>query len=182
MKSWIVQVDRCYFWLVNCCLEYHLPIITNTCPANQSQRSLLPEFLLIFTHSPWDSQVGNCTYVYYCAEDNLLTFLLLMYSVCASSPVIATTWWTRLLLQLGWLWRCLRFIWHSKPGHSFSIAWSYGLFIIITFTCSALLIKVVYYLTDARVNYHIQLWRLRVSGCYLFFALLTVNILFWLLV
>ena len=40
----------------------------------------------------------------------------------------------------------------------------------------SVLIKLVHYLIDLRVNYHIQLWRLGVSGCFLFFALLTVNI------
>ena len=45
--SGIVWVDKHYLWLVNGCLEYHQPIITNTCPPKQTQKSMRPRLVLI---------------------------------------------------------------------------------------------------------------------------------------
>ena len=43
--SGIVWVGKHYLWLVNGCLGYHRPLITNACPPKWSQRSLLPQLV-----------------------------------------------------------------------------------------------------------------------------------------
>ena len=45
--SGIVWVGKRYLWLVNGCLGYHRPIVTNACPSKWSQRSLLPQLVPI---------------------------------------------------------------------------------------------------------------------------------------
>ena len=57
MISGIVWVDRRYLWLVNGCLEYHQPIITNACPSKWSQKSWRQKLVPIL---PRVSDVGNC--------------------------------------------------------------------------------------------------------------------------
>ena len=45
--SGIVWVCNRNLWLVNGCVEYHPPIITNACPPKWSQKSLRPMFIPI---------------------------------------------------------------------------------------------------------------------------------------
>lgn len=59
--------------------------------------------------------------------------VLFIRSVCTSSSLITSTWRAWLLLQPGRFRRCLWFIWHSKPGYCFSVAWSNGILIINRF-------------------------------------------------
>ena len=49
-------VDKRYLWLVNGCLEYHRPIVTNPCPPKRSQKSLHQKLVPIL---PRVSEVGN---------------------------------------------------------------------------------------------------------------------------
>ena len=55
--SGFVWVDKHYLWLVNGCLEYHRPIITNTCPPTRPQKSLYPKLVRIL---PGVSEVVAC--------------------------------------------------------------------------------------------------------------------------
>ena len=49
-------VDKRYLWLVNGCLEYHRPIVTNPFPTKRSQKSLHQKLVPIL---PRVSEVGN---------------------------------------------------------------------------------------------------------------------------
>ena len=49
-------VDKRYLWLVNGCLEYHRPIVTNPFPTKRSQKSLHQKLVPIL---PRVSDVGN---------------------------------------------------------------------------------------------------------------------------
>ena len=53
-RGWLVH--KCSLWLVNGCLEYHRPIITNVCPPKRSRKSLHPQLVPIL---PRVSEVGN---------------------------------------------------------------------------------------------------------------------------
>ena len=73
--SGVVWVDKryMYLWLVNSCLEYHRPIITNACPPKQSQKSLHPKLVPIL---PRVSEVGyNSKKIYIQASPQLTVSL-----------------------------------------------------------------------------------------------------------
>ena len=75
--SGIIWADKWYSWMVNGCLEYHRPIITNTYPPKKSQKSLHPKlvpFSLEFLK--WVFQL-----VWFCAayrEDNKMSIFWLL--------------------------------------------------------------------------------------------------------
>jgi len=57
--SEIILVDKRCIWLVNGCLEYHRPIITDACPPKQSQKSLHPKLVTILPRVSWSRELIN---------------------------------------------------------------------------------------------------------------------------
>ena len=63
MISGIISLDKRYLWLVNGFLEYHPPIITNTCPPKWSQKSLrLKVVSFLPRKSFWSGELGSACY------------------------------------------------------------------------------------------------------------------------
>ena len=63
MISGIISLDKRYLWLVNGFLEYHPPIITNTCPPKWSQKSLRLKLVSFLPReSFWSGELGSACY------------------------------------------------------------------------------------------------------------------------
>ena len=63
MISGIISLDKRYLWLVNGFLEYHPPIITNTCPPKRSQKSLRLKLVSILLRlSFWSGELDSACY------------------------------------------------------------------------------------------------------------------------
>ena len=63
MISGIILLDKRYLWLINGFLEYHPPIITNTCPPKWSQKSLRLKLVSFLPRvSFWSGELGSACY------------------------------------------------------------------------------------------------------------------------
>ena len=63
MISGSISLDKRYLWLVNGFLEYHPPIITNTCPPKWPQKSLRLKLVSFLPRvSFWSGELGSACY------------------------------------------------------------------------------------------------------------------------